>query len=82
MFPAAIESLQGTLMLGNDAAPEAFQGSISDLLFYIKALEAGDIKDCYVTKQSSPGNKSMYQIRQEKKVFLNTTERFSKKKGI
>lgn len=69
-------------MFGSDASLGGFQGDISEAMFYVKTLNQQDIKECATAKKTGPQDKSIYQIRKEKNVFLKNTEHISKKKGI
>jgi len=40
------------------------------------------MKECFLSKKTNRGEKSTYQIRKEKKAYMDTTEFYSKKKGI
>ena len=80
VFTSQLDFLQGDFMFGSDSSLGGFQGVISDAIFYVKILNPSDMKDCFTSK-SMIKDKSVYQIRKEKQVYLDTTEYFSKKKG-
>lgn len=82
VFPSAIDPLQGYFVYGSDSPVDGFVGEISEAMFYVKVMEPHDMKECFASRRTSPQDKSIYQIRKEKKDFLNATDYYSKKKGI
>ena len=82
VFPSLLDGLQGEFQFGSDSPLGGFQGDISDAVFYLKVLSPLDMKECFLSKKTNRGEKSTYQIRKEKKAYMDTTEFYSKKKGI
>lgn len=82
VFPSLLDGLQGEFQFGSDVPLGGFQGEIADAMFYLKVLSPLDIKECFLSRKISKGEKSTYQIRKEKNAYLATTEYVSKKKGV